>query len=446
MSVRLDSKPTTSILDKDLQHFWHPCSQMKDYEDFSPLIIKKALGSYLELDNGKKVIDAISSWWCKSLGHRHPRLQSAIINQISNFEHVISANTTNEVIVDLSEKLAQIVPPLNKVFYAGDGSSSVEIAMKISLQSRHITKEINRTHFIGLENGYHGDTTGAMSVSDVGIFKDPYKSILFETTLIKGIPYVSGKNDPLWKDCSSHWQKIKKQLEPLSKKTTALILEPIVQGAGGIKVYSPDFIRRLRKWTEENNIHLIADEIMTGIGRTGKMLACEHAGVIPDLACVSKGLTSGWLPFSAVLIHENIYNLFYDDYKLGKNFLHSHTYSGNVLGARLALETLRIIEEEKILDRVETLEKILLQNMIQVSEITGKLTNIRNLGGIVAADIVGNQSERLGFKLFKIASELGALLRPIENTIYWLPPLNIEENTLEELKEITVSSLKKLKI
>lgn len=429
----------------DLKHVWHPCSQMKDYEEFKPLLIKSASGSYIELKNGKKLIDAISSWWCKSLGHNHPTLKTALKQQMEKFEHVILANTTNEVIVELSHRLATLTPSLKKVFYTGDGSCAVEVAMKMSLHSRIITGDKKRTKFIALKNGYHGETAGALSVSNLNLYRSPYSAMLFKPFFIGNIPYVSNIRVDQWNNCVNEWKQIEHLLEPYTKTTTAVIVEPIVQGAAGMKIYSKDFLARLSHWAKTHNIHLIADEIMTGIGRTGKMLACEHAQITPDFVCLSKGLTSGWLPFSAVLTHDEMYKFFYDDYKTGKSFLHSHTYSGNVLGASVALATLKTIHKENLCKRVTDFSEILYKNMKVVSEKTGQLTNIRNIGAIVAADLQCHPTlPRLGYEIYKAAIKLGALLRPLGNTIYWLPPLNIECSVIEELRDITIDAIKQV--
>lgn len=430
-----------SLIDRDLKHVWHPCSQMKDYETFQPLIVKSANGSYLELDNGKKVIDAISSWWCKSLGHGHPRLKNALIKQADRFEHVILANTTNDVITLLSEKLANLTTTLTKVFYAGDGSSAVEIAMKMSLHARQIQGDVKKTKFIALANGYHGETTGALSVSDIGLYKTPYHAMLFDVAFITA-PYVANQQTFEWEDCSEHWQKIQRDLEQHIETTTAIILEPIIQGAGGMKLYSKDFLKRLRQWTQENNIHLIADEIMTGIGRTGKMLACQHANIEPDFLCLAKGLTAGWMPFSAVLTREDIYQTFYADYKSGKSFLHSHTYSGHALAASIALEVLAVVEEMQLCKRADELGNIMTNAMQDIAKTTGKINNIRNVGAIVAADLICDEPDRrLGFEIYQKAVALGALLRPLGNTIYWLPPLTTKTETLMDLADITQKAI-----
>jgi adenosylmethionine-8-amino-7-oxononanoate aminotransferase len=431
-----------ALVERSMQHIWHPCSQMKDYEGFKPLVITGSSGSYFQLEDGRKVIDAISSWWCKSLGHQHPRLKRALSAQMEKFEHVILANTTNETIVTLSEKLAALMPELNKVMYASDGSCAVEIAMKMSLHAREISGEQQRKRFIALQNGYHGETVGALSVSDLGLYRAPYQSMLFDTPLITDLPYVSGTQDALWENCEAHWNRIVKQLQPLAETTTAVILEPIVQGAAGMKIYSRDFLRRLCEWTREHDIHLIADEIMTGIGRTGKMLACEHAAIEPDFICLSKGLTAGWLPLSAVLTRSSIYELFYDDYASGKSFLHSHTHTGNVLAASVAIEALNIMEEEKICERAVEVGRVMQAHMQDIAEQTGKLANVRGIGAMVAADLICDEpGRRYGFEVYQEAVKLGALLRPIGNTVYWLPPLNVEWETLAELKEITMRAI-----
>jgi len=433
---------TSDLISRDLRHIWHPCSQMKDYEAFPPLIIKKAYGSYIELENGHKLIDAISSWWCKSLGHGHPRLKRALQNQLERFEHVILANTSSDIIVKLAEKLAQLSPSLDKIFYAGDASCAIEIAMKMSLHSRQIQGEQKRCRFLALSNGYHGETMAALSASDVGLFRDPYQAMLLDIQFIGPLPYVNNRHHPHWQDCSEQWPAIEQQLNRYQENTTALLVEPILQGAGGMRIYSPDLLRRLRQWTQQQGIHLIADEVMTGIGRTGTALACQHANIEPDFLCLSKGLTSGWLPFSTVHTSSKIYDLFYDDYAAGKSFLHSHTYCGNALAVSVALECLTIMEEEHIYQQVQSNESYLAELMEETAENTGCLNNIRYLGAMVAADLSTAQTEkRLGFKIYQKAVALGALLRPIGNTIYWLPPLNSDKDTLRQLQKITQQAI-----
>lgn len=416
-----------NITDKALEYIWYPCSKMEDYQDFKPQHIKKALGSYIELNNGKRVIDAISSWWCKSLGHGHTRLQQALIEQMAKFEHVMQPHMANDVIVELSEKLAGLTTNLKKAFYASDGSTAVEIALKMSLHAQINRGEQHRKKFLALENGYHGETIAALSVSDLGKYKKPYEDLLFETKFIPNIPYVSNAQNQ-----DTNWNLVENFLEENQHEVAAIILEPIVQGAGGMKIYSQHFLRKLSQWAKKYNIYLIADEIMTGIGRTGKMLACNHSDIEPDFLCLSKGLTSGMLPLSVCLTSNEIYNLFYKK----DPFLHSNTHYGNALAASVAVEVLNIFKQENIIENIAKLN--MLNKMQKIAKNTGLVSNIRFIGGIVAADLAENID---GFKFYKKAMENGAILRPIGNCLYWMPPLNSKEETIEELAYITERTL-----
>lgn len=432
-----------NIITRDLKHVWHPTSQMKDYETFLPLPVKRAKGAYLELDDGRQLLDAISSWWCKSLGHAHPRLQQAAKRQIDKFEHVILANTTNESIVALSEKLATLTPHLDRVFYAGDGACAIEIAVKMALRAQQLSQRAGRTKFMALKQGYHGETILTSALSDMPLFSAPYKSLMPSVTFIDTIPYVSSCKDALWNDCGQYWQSIEKQLAAQADTLAGIVLEPIVQGAGGMNIYSQDFLKRLRRWCTQNNVYLIADEIMTGLGRTGRPLACEHANIEPDFLCLAKNLTAGWLPMSTVLTSTATYNLFYDTYESGKGFLHSHTHSGNALAAAIAVESFAIMEEEGIYQRVQETESELAALMYDVQEKTGRLKNSRHIGAIVAADLKTDDRPpgRWGYFVYQEAVKRGLLLRPIGNTIYWLPPLNVEKKALYSLRDITIEAI-----
>lgn len=438
----MNHKNTSKLQQRDLNHIWHPCSQMKDYEDFPPIEIVKARGSYLIQKDGSTLIDAMSSWWCKSLGHHHPRLLAALREQMEEMEHVILANTTNRVVVELSERLSQLCPSLNKVMYASDGSCAVEMALKMSLHSRRLQNQPERTQFMGLENGYHGETSLALAVSDCGIYRKDYEAILPTVPLLSGIPYVQSESCALWQDCSSHWPDIEAQLEQHKETLTAIIFEPIVQGAGGMLMYSKDFLKRLRTWCDANDVHMIADEIMTGFGRTGFALACEHAEIEPDFLCLAKGLTAGVLPLSAMVTSDKLYDLFYDDYEKGKSFLHSHTHTGNALACAVALATLDVYEDDNIYQQTRDNSHYMFENMMQVSQQTERLQNIRYIGGMIAADLI-TEKNRAGYDVYQNAISLGALLRPLGNTIYWLPPLNSSRQTLDELADITCEAIKK---
>lgn len=434
--------PNTDWISRDLQHIWHPCTQMKDCETLLPMIVKKAKGAYIDLIDGRRLIDANSSWWCKILGHGHPRLRQALIDQAQQFEHVMFANLTHPPVIELAEQLAKLTKHLNKVMFASDGSSAIEMAMKMSLHAHQHLGQSERQEFMALSNAYHGETSAALGASDLELYSKPYKSLMPKVHFLKNIPYVNSTEDPLWSDCGSVWPTIEKQLEMHAGTLTAILVEPLLQAAGGMRVYSADFLKRLRLWTEARGIHLIADEIMTGMGRTGYALACQHAGIEPDILCLGKGLTSGWLPLSAVLTSTAMYQLFYDDYETGKAFMHSHTFSGNPLAVAVALETQKIIAYEKIYEKSRAMELILRTNMEEIAAETACLENVRSLGAVVAADVICHQPiKRAGFEIFKRALMLGAMLRPLGNTIYWTPPLNCDRSVLQELKNITLAAI-----
>lgn len=432
-----------NLIEKDLRYIWHPCSQMKDLTVNPPRVITSAQGAYFTEDNGRKIIDAISSWWCKSLGHQNPLIIEALYAQLNQFEHVMFGNTTYKAVIDLAEKLAQMTPSLDKMSFASDGSCAVEIALKLSLHSRQITGQTQRKHFMALENSYHGETGLAMAVSDLGIYRVPYQAVLPQVSFLSGIPYVANKHDPLWHDCSQIWPQLEKQLNQHADKLTAIIIEPIVQGAGGMLIYSKDFLIRLRQWTKQHDIHLIADEIMTGFYRTGLRLACDYAQIEPDFLCLGKGLTNGVLPLSVTLTSNTIYDLFYDDFEKGKTFFHSHTHSGNALATTAALACMKAFEQENIAAKTDVLESRLSNLMCHIANETNSLTNIRYIGGIVAADLVNiDNIPRLGYRIGQEAIKRGALIRPIGNTLYWAPPLNIDNETLLQLRDITCDAVK----
>lgn len=429
----------------DVQHNWHPCAQLKNHERHAPLVVEGAEGCYIELQSGRRLIDATASWWCKTLGHAHPRLQSALLKQMQRFEHVMFAGTTCDVIAQLSKRLGQMMPGLTRVFYAGDGACAVEIAMKMSLHYRFALGDKRRVRFAALCNGYHGETAAALSVTDVSWLNvKPYQSLCFEPVLIEPL-YVSGCQDAGWHDASQHWFSTELQLLGYKDQLTAIIIEPVVQAAAGMKIISADFLRRLATFAKQHGIHLIADEIMTGFGRTGEWLACQHAAIEPDFVCLGKGITSGWLPFSAVLASDAVYQALYLDTESSPPFLHSHTYSGNALGASLALATIEVIEQQQLLKGVKALAVGMQALMQDIADRSGCLQRVRGIGAVVAADVVlSSNTCGIGERLAQQAIRQGALLRPIGNTVYWTPPLTIESSTLEQLAQASFQALKAL--
>ncbi|PJD95738.1 MAG: adenosylmethionine--8-amino-7-oxononanoate transaminase [Legionella sp.] len=428
---------TEQLILRDRQHIWHPCTQMKELEHTPLLVIEKAKGSILYTNQGP-LIDAISSWWCKSLGHGHDAIISAITKQMSCFEHVISANTTHPALVELGEQLAHITKKQH-VFFASDGSCAIEIAMKLCMHAMKIKGFADKKQFIALKNAYHGETLGALSVSDLGLYKTPYEGLGIECTFIEP-PYVSSMQDPLWSDCATHWATTELQLEAVKEKACAILVEPIIQGAAGMKCYSADFLKRLAQWAKKNDIYLIADEIMTGWGRTGQWLASQHASIEADLICLSKGLTSGSIPFSCVMIDHAVFDLFYSD-ESSRSFLHSHTYSGNPLAISAALATIHVMQQERIPEQAARMGNLMLNHLQAIAKTTGKISQVRGIGAVVAAELETQEGLKIDESIYKEALKLGALLRPIGNTLYWLPPLNSDDQLIENLAEITQQAI-----
>ncbi|MHA7841238.1 MAG: adenosylmethionine--8-amino-7-oxononanoate transaminase [Gammaproteobacteria bacterium] len=424
---------------------WHPCMQAKDLDAYPPMEVVYAQGDTFTLKSGQQLIDGIASWWCKSLGHNHPRLKAALHRQTQHFEHVINANTTSELLRTLGNKLCSLAPHYKKVLFASDGSCAVEIAAKLAIHGQQLQGHHEKTQFISLENSYHGETVFTLSLSDSTLYNAPYKALLTPVKKLRNIPYVNYKTDHLWHNAETAWKTIEGELEQCKDTLCAIIIEPILQGAGHMKIYSADFLKRLCAWAKYHGIYVIADEILTGFGRTGPHFACEHAAIQADFTCIAKGLTAGYLPMSAVLTTQSVFDLFYDDYNKGKQFLHSHTHSGNALAAAVALETLNIMEEEHIYENIPYLEKKLQTLFKEVAQATGQLDNLRGIGGMVAGELKSHpKHKRTGYVLQQYAIKYGVFLRPLGNTLYWLPPLNITDDSLNQLREGTINAIMEL--
>lgn len=437
------------IVEKDLRHFWRPATQMKDYENFEPLLVDHALGSKLFLRDGRELVDGISSWWCKSLGHGHPAVRKAFVDQVMKFEHVIMANCSAEPVAELCATLAGLLPPLDRVFIAENGSVSVEVALKMSLQYHAQTGHPEKCHFAGLHNGYHGETVLTMGVGDCDVYSRPFKHLVPSILKLGPIPYRTGPSAADWDVMpEEEWNSLERLLAPHAETLSAIVFEPVIQGANGMRVYSPDLLRRLRSWADRNNVHLIADEIFTGFGRTGKWFACDWAGIRPDFMTLSKGLTSGFAPMAVVMTSSRVFDAFYADYSTGRTFMHSTTYSGYAPGAAAALAVIRTLREEGIVESVAERAAALRGRMEKVAAETGALANLRGIGFAVAANIVDPatgkpfpKERRIGFEFFKRVVEHGVLLRPIGDSFYFLPPLNTPDDLLDRMAEASVAAL-----
>ena len=437
---------TSDLQKRDLKHVWHPCSQMKDYEEFPPIVIKSGKGIYLYDENGKEYIDAVSSWWVNLFGHANERISAALAEQARQLEHVIFANFTHEPAVLLAEKLAKVTPEgLSKVFFADNGSSAVEIALKMSFQYHKQKNKPNKTRFLALSNAYHGETLGALSVGGVGLYNEVFQPLLLNTIRAEGpdcfrCPFQEepGSCDT---PCISF---IEEKLRVHHEELAAVIIEPLIQAAAGMKMYPPGYLSKLRQLCSKYDVHLIADEVAVGFGRTGTMFACDQAGITPDFICLSKGLTGGYLPLSAVVTTDEVYDAFYDDYQTMKAFLHSHSYTGNPLACSVALEVLRIFEEECFIDQIQAKAAYMRERATELFVHQPHVGEYRQTGMVGAIELVMDKAlnepipaeERAGYQIYRIALEKGLLLRPLGNVLYFMPPYVISETEIDRMLKV----------
>ncbi|MFT5139775.1 MAG: adenosylmethionine-8-amino-7-oxononanoate aminotransferase [Rhodothermales bacterium] len=433
-----DSTSNEQLRKRDLAVMWHPTTQMKDHEWLPLLPVRSGQGVWLEDMDGNRYIDAISSWWVNLFGHANPKISEAVSRQAKTLEHVILAGVTHEPAVLLAEKLVAITQQgLDRVFYADSGSNAVEISMKMSFHYWANLGQPGRTRFVTLSNSYHGETIGTLGVGDAGLFKQTYAPLLAEP-LIAPSPDCFGLECSEWDaHASSMLDEMNQLLERHQHEICAVIVEPLVQGAGGMRMYPPSYLAGLRVLCDSYDVHLIADEIAVGFGRTGSMFACQQADIAPDFMCISKGLTGGYLPMSAVMTSNKIYDVFYDEYTSLRGFLHSHSYSGNALACAAALATMEIFEQQPVLENNRKTAKIML-DAVQHLHDHSHVGEIRQTGMILAMEMVKNRAtmetydwkERRGIKVYQHALNHGVLLRPIGNTVYFMPPYVINEHEI----------------
>ena len=434
-----------SYSQRDLSALWHPCSQMKDHETFPIIPIKKGQGVWLEDFDGNHYLDAISSWWVNLFGHANPVINAALKDQLESLEHVIFAGFTHEPAIKLAEQLIKVTPHgLDRVFYADNGSAAVEVALKMSFHYWLNASQNKKTKFITLENSYHGETLGALAVGNVPLYKETYAPLLMDVISVPGPDCYNREVGESWAEYSTRrFGLIEKALRDHADSVCAVIIEPLVQCAGNMRMYDPVYLRLLREACNKYQVHLIADEIAVGFGRTGTLFACEQAAITPDFMCLSKGLTGGYLPLSAVLTTHDIYQAFYDDYQKLTAFLHSHSYTGNALACRVALATLGLFQEQDVI----TANKRLAQAMAKAVERFHDHPNVaevRQTGMIVAIELVKNKAsrepfpwqERRGLRVYQHALPNGVLLRPLGNVIYFMPPYIITEDEIRLMVDV----------
>jgi adenosylmethionine-8-amino-7-oxononanoate aminotransferase len=429
-----------SWAERDLRVLWHPCTQMRDHADYPPIPIRRGRGVWLEDFDGKRYLDAISSWWVNLFGHANPRINAAVSAQLEQLEHVLLAGFTHEPVVRLSERLLALAPKgLTRAFYADSGSAAVEIALKMSFHYWQNRGQKNRTRFICLSNSYHGETLGALAVGDVALYKETYAPLLLKPITVNSPDCYRRAPGA---SCAEHAARMFAEMEATlarhAEETCAVIVEPLVQAAGGMRMYDPVYLTLLRAACDKYQVHLIADEIAVGFGRTGTLFACEQAGITPDILCLGKGLSGGYLPLSVCLTGDQLYQAFYADYAAQKAFLHSHSYTGNPLACAAALASLDIFRDDDVLNRNQTLADHMARASAHFSE-HPHVAEVRQKGMILAIEMVKDKTtrapypwqERRGLKVYRHALDQGVLLRPLGDVIYFMPPYVITPEEID---------------
>lgn len=432
-------------MQRDLAVLWHPCTQMKDHEQLPLVPIKRGEGVWLEDFDGKRYLDAVSSWWVNVFGHANPRINQRIKDQVDQLEHVILAGFSHQPVIELSERLVKLTPKgLDRVFYADNGSSGIEVALKMSFHFWRNSGQERKKRFVTLTNSYHGETIAAMSVGDVALFTETYKSLLMDTLKVPSPDCYLRPEGVSWEEHSRlMFGHMEQTLAEHHQDVAAVIIEPLIQGAGGMRMYHPVYLKLLREACDRYGVHLIHDEIAVGFGRTGTMFACEQAGIAPDFLCLSKALTGGYLPMAAVLTSETIYQGFYDDYQTLRAFLHSHTYTGNPLACAAALATLDIFEQDNVIEANKALSARMASATAHLVD-HPHVSEVRQTGMVLAIEMVQDKAsktpypwqERRGLKVFQHALERGALLRPLGSVVYFLPPYVITPEQIDFLAEV----------
>ena len=457
---------------RDLAVLWHPCTQMQDHSELGqprvPMIpVARGDGAWLVGHDGRRYLDAVSSWWTNLFGHANPRIAAAVKDQLDRLEHVIFAGFTHEPAIELAEELLRVAPGrspsaseamdgrerpspgLARVFYADNGSSAVEVALKMSFHSWRNRGRPEKKRFIALTGSYHGETLGALSVTVVPLYRATYAPLLTEPIFVASPDCYAREPGESWRDHSlRRLTDMRSALERHAGDVCAVIVEPLVQCAAGMRMYDPAYLTGLRALCDEFDTHLIADEIAVGFGRTGTLFACEQARITPDFLCLSKGLTGGFLPLSAVLTTAAVYDAFLAEYTSGKAFLHSHSYTGNALACRAAVATLGMFRDEPVLERNRVLAARLGERLAPFAD-HANVAEVRQTGMIAAVELVRDKgtrapfpaAERRGLRAYLHALERGVLLRPLGDVLYFMPPYVISEQEIDFMVDVAEAAI-----
>jgi len=433
---------STDLVRRDLARVWHPCTQMKDHEWLPMVPIVRGEGVWLHDADGRRYLDAISSWWVNLFGHANARIGAAVAGQLGRLEHEMLAGFTHEPAIALAERLTSLAPAgLTRCFYADNGSSAIEVALKMSFHFWRNAGLTQKRRFVTLTNSYHGETLGALAVGHVELYREIYQPLLMDVVSVPSPDCYLREDGEDWEShCRRMFASMEETLSRHADELSAVIIEPLVQCAGSMRMYHPVYLSLLREACDRHDVHLIADEIAVGFGRTGTMFACEQAGISPDFLCLSKGLTGGYLPLSAVLTSERVYEAFYDEYASLRAFLHSHSYTGNPLACTAALATLDIFRDDGVVERNRALAAHLGRRAAELAELD-HVAEVRQAGMIVAVEFArgGDRRapfdwrERRGLRVYRHGLEHEALLRPIGNVVYFMPPYVITPGEIDVL-------------
>jgi adenosylmethionine-8-amino-7-oxononanoate aminotransferase len=418
---------TAQLAALDRSAVWHPFTQMRGWQDEPPILIERAEGTTLYDTDGRGYIDGVSSLWCNVHGHGHPHIDQAVRDQLDRVAHTTMLGLSHPPAVELAQRLLALAPDgLSKVFYSDNGSTASEIALKMAFQWWQHRGEHQRTSFISLRNGYHGDTVGSVSVGGIDLFHQLYRPLLFDT----------------WQSDPTDADDMQYLLEEHGEQVAAVIVEPLVQGAAGMVMQPEGYLRRVRELCDEHGVLLICDEVATGFGRTGTMFACEQEGVAPDLLCVAKGLTGGYLPLAATLTTDKVYEGFLGDHEELKTFFHGHTYTGNPLACAAALATLDVFETERTIERLQPKIQLLSRWLGDHVAPLRAVKEVRQRGFMVGIELHEFPLEaRMGHEVTLAARRRGAIVRPLGDVVVLMPPLAISSAELRRLVEITAAAI-----